>query len=130
LGLLIMDVGGVGYVDLLMGARAPEPSAAPSPPTAPTPTAMPESAAPEPASPAAPAISSEAVVKRLVQLPLDELEALALNVLKTPEDKAWVKAAAQPSPGMPLVRQKAPIAYFVVEHVGAKEAAEALGQES
>jgi hypothetical protein len=128
LGLLILDMGGVATVDLLVGARAPVPvSGQPSPKTGPADsgTVMAEAAPPVPSEG-----SDDALVNDLVQLPLNELETLALEVLKAPEDKDWVKAAAQPSSGMPVVRQKAPIAYFVVEQAGAKAVRQALAQKS
>jgi hypothetical protein len=94
LGLLILELGGVAYVDLLVGAKE-----------------------------SAPAIAEisrgggdEVLAKRLVELSLENLVSLALRVLKQPDDQAWVQAAAQPAPGLGAAQQKAPIAYYVVEH--------------
>jgi hypothetical protein len=106
LGLLILELGGVAYVDLLVRAREMAPAAA--------------------AGGAEPSTAS--LVKRLTELPLDDLVALALEVLKSPEDEAWIKRAAAPAPGITPVRQKAPIAYYLVENAGVEAVSEALAK--
>jgi hypothetical protein len=106
LGLLILELGGVAYVVLLVGARAMAPEAAGG----------------------GGELSTDAIVKRLVDLPLPELLTLAESVLPSREDQEWVKKAAAPAPGLTEIRQKAPIAYYLAEHVGPEEINRALAQ--
>lgn len=98
LGLLILELGGVAYVDLLVGAKESVPGMAET----------------------SRAGGDEALAKKLVELSLDNLVQLALRVLQQPNDQAWVKAAAQPAPGLSAAQQKAPIAYYVVQNVEPK----------
>jgi hypothetical protein len=124
LGLLILELGGVAYVDLLVRARD----------SAPTPYAGgAEGAAPvsfDAASPAPQrkAVSTDVLVKQLVDLPLEDLTALAQGLLKGHDGAEWVKQAAAPTQGITGARQKAPIAYYLVEHAGAETVAEALSK--
>jgi hypothetical protein len=101
LGLLILELGGVAYVDLLAQARPPLPEARGG------------SEAPQP----------DAVIKRLADQSLPELKQLALGALKTPEEKARVEALAEPAPGLPEITQRASIARFLVDRLGAETAA-------
>ncbi len=114
LGLFVLELGGVGYVDLLVRAKARKEI-----------SPMASAAAPIPSAASA-GSSAETVVKRLVELPLADLEKLALDLLNSSNDQGWVKQAAEPAPGISEVRQKAPIAYYVVSHAGEEAASQAL----
>ncbi len=124
LGLYILELGGVSYVDLLVGARET------------TPAALPKAGGDEgeftvSAAPAKKAAASpDALVKQLTDLPLEELATLAQTLLTSHDDGEWVKQAAAPAPGLTGARQKAPIAYYLVEHAGAEAVAAALDQRS
>lgn len=105
LGLLILELGGVSYVDLLTRAKAM--GAAPA---------------------GGEAASVDAVVKELRELPLADLETLALGALTAPEDQARVKSLSEPAPGIPEVTQRASVARLLVDRVGAKTAQELAQQ--
>jgi hypothetical protein len=49
-------------------------------------------------------------------------------LLKGHDGAEWVKQAAAPTQGITGARQKAPIAYYLVEHAGAETVAEALSK--
>jgi hypothetical protein len=116
IGLLILEVGGIAYVDLLVEARRESP----------TPVAMAVAeasrgaAAPAAAAsaPAGGAPDSEAVVKKLVEMPLDDLVSFGVGMLKSTDDQDWVKKAGQPQSNITAVQQKAPIAYYLVSRLG------------
>ncbi len=114
LGLLILELGGVAYVDLLVRARDIAPASRVG-----GAEALGAAAAGKP-------LSTQALVKKLTELPLDDLVGLARDMLKAHDDDEWVKQVAAPAPGISAVRQKAPIAYYLVEHAGAEAVAEAL----
>lgn len=114
LGLFVLELGGVGYVYLLIQVKAQKETSPMASAAAPIPSA---------ASADSPA---ETVVKKLVELPLADLEKLALDLLKSPDEQGWVKQAAEPASGISEVRQKAPIAYYVVSRVGEEAASQAL----
>lgn len=116
LGLKILELGGVSLIELLVGARGGGAGpAAPTPPSgAAAPAAAPTAAAPPPEAPAA-----DAVVKKLAELPVAELVAMSKSLLKAQEDLDFVEKSSQPTPGLSELRQKAPIAYYLVAHVGA-----------
>jgi hypothetical protein len=112
LALLILDIGGRSYVERL----SEQPSRMPGQ----------ESEGAALLSEATPDAPTEALAKELTQLPLDDLVSLAKDVLKAPEDVEYVEEAAMPKPGMNEVRQKAPIAYYVVSRTSAETAQKAL----
>ena len=116
LGLLILELGGVAYVDLLVRARDLAPASRAGGAEAPG-----EAAAKKPPS-------TDTLVKKLVELPLEELVTVSQDVLKSHEDDEWIKQAASPAQGITAVRQKAPIAYYLVEHAGAEAVAEVLAK--
>ncbi|MEK7787436.1 MAG: hypothetical protein AAB658_18700, partial [Chloroflexota bacterium] len=118
LGLFVLELGGVGYVNLLVRAKARKETSSIASAAAPIPSA---------ASADSP---TETAVKKLVELPLAELEKLALDLLKSPDDQGWVQQAAEPAPGISEVRQKAPIAYYIVAHTGVETALQALKKSS
>jgi len=101
LGLLILELGGVSYVDLLARSKA-----------------MPAATA------GGAEVSVDAVVKELRARPLADLQALALEALPSPEDQARVKALCEPVPGIPEVTQRASVARYLVDRVGAAKAQE------
>jgi hypothetical protein len=105
LGLLVLELGGVAYVDLLAQARLPVDSSHGG------------GDAPQP----------EAVVKQLTERPLPQLKQAALGVLKTDEEKDRVAALAAPVPGIPEITQRASIARYLVDRLGA-ESASRLGE--
>lgn len=118
LGLFILEVGGLAYVDLLVRARtAPEPEMNEAAGTATADIAQAEPAADN---------SPDAVAKRLIELPLTELVDLGLALCRTEDDHLWIKQASAPAPGLSELRQKAPIAYYIISRVGAEAAARAL----
>ena len=124
IGLLILEVGGIAYVDLLVEARRES--------ATPVATAVAE-ASRGAAAPAAAATASaggvtdsESVVKKLVEMPLDDLASFGVNLLKASEDQDWVKKAAQPQGNITEVQQKAPIAYFLVSRLGGDSIMRAL----
>jgi hypothetical protein len=125
IGLLILEIGGIAYVDLLVDVRRDNVTV-----TAPTRAAESTAAAASPAvaasAPAGGAPDSEAVVKKLVELPLEDLVALANSLLKATDDQAWVQKAAAPQSGISEVRQKAPIAYYLIAQVGVETILRAL----
>jgi len=102
LGLLILELGGVAYIDLLAQARA-RAQADDSRGGGDTPL-------------------PDAVIKRLADLPLAQLKQAALANLKTPEEKARVESLAEPVPGLPEVTQRASIARYLVDRLGADSA--------
>ena len=118
LGLFVLELGGVGYVYLLIQVKAKKETSSIASAAAPIPSA---------ASADSP---TETAVKKLVELPLADLEKLALDLLKSPDDRGWVQQAAEPAPGISEVRQKAPIAYYVVSRAGVDEALQALKKSS
>ena len=106
LGLLILELGGVSYVDLLTRAKAMGAALA-----------------------GGEEVSVDAVVKELRALPLADLQTLALGALTAPEDQARVKSLCEPTPGIPEVTQRASVARLLVDRVGAARAKElAAGQ--
>ncbi len=114
LALLILELGGKSYVDRLVAER-------PGAPAAPAATAL---ATLLPG--ATPDNSTEAVAKRLTDLPFAELVALAKEVLKSPEDEAYVQQAAAASADLSEVKRKAPIAYYIISKAGIEAAEQAL----
>ena len=115
IGLLILEVGGIAYVDLLVDVRRD--AAIPTPLAA----ALAETAtrSDAPAVAAAPAVGitdNETLVKKLVNLSLNDLVAIATKLVKAADDQTWIKQAAQPQAGINDVKQKAPIAYYLVSH--------------
>ena len=124
LGLLILEVGGVAFVDLLVGTRE---AAVP----APTPESIARGeAAPAASAPPLPAeASADAVVKKLVELPLADLVAFGNSLLESPTDRDWIEKAAAPTAGITELKQKAPIAYYIVSRVGAEAAARELAKK-
>ncbi len=121
LGLKILELGGVSVIELLVSARgggsglaAPTPPSGAAAPAAASAAAAPTAAAPPPEAPA-----PDAVVKKLTELPVSELVAMSKSLLKAQEDLDFVEKSSQPTPGLNELRQKAPIAYYLVAHVGA-----------
>jgi hypothetical protein len=106
LGLLILELGGVSYVDLLTRAKSMEAAAAAG----------------------GEEVSVDAAVKELRALPLADLQALALGALTAPEDQARVKSLCEPVPGIPEVTQRASVARLLADRVGAKTAQELARQ--
>jgi hypothetical protein len=100
LGLLILELGGVAYVDLLAQARAQADDSRGGGDT------------PLP----------DVVVKRLTEWPLEQLRQTALNVLKTDEEKARVSTLAAPASGIPEITQRASIARYLVDRLGVETA--------
>lgn len=98
LGLLILELGGVAYIDLLAQTRAQADDSRGGGDT------------PQP----------DAVIKRLTDLPLDQLKATAVANLNTAEEKARVESLAEPVPGLPEVTQRASIARYLVDRLGAE----------
>jgi hypothetical protein len=99
LGLLILEMGGVTYVDLLTRSKGMGVAAA-----------------------GGEEVSVDAVVKELRELPLADLRALALGALTAPEDQERVKSLCEPAPGIPEVTQRASVARLLVDRVGAATA--------
>lgn len=116
IGLLILEVGGIAYVDLLVEARRESAT----PVAAAVAEASRGAAAPAAAASALAggATDSESVVKKLVEMPLDDLVAFGSDLLKSSDEQAWVKKAAQPQSNITEVQQKAPIAYYLVSRLG------------
>ncbi|MGH2521971.1 MAG: hypothetical protein ACRDH2_05650, partial [Anaerolineales bacterium] len=106
LGLLILELGGVAYVDSLTSVRE---------------------GIPPPAMAGGAEASSEAVVKKLRDLPLGDLKQQALAALSAPEDRDRVKSLAEPIPGLPEVTQKASIASYLVDRIGVDAAQKLAG---
>jgi len=99
LALMILENGGQAYVDLLL-----------SQPAVPVKSTSPES-----------------VVKSLIdRYSLNDLVALALRLMTSQQEQNWVQQAAQPAPGMNEASQKAFIARFLVERIGAETALKAM----
>lgn len=115
IGLLILEVGGIAYVDLLVEARRESATPVAAVAEASRGAAAPAAAA---TAPAGGAPDSESVVKKLVEMPLDDLTSFGVNLLKASEDQDWVKKAAQPQSNITEVQQKAPIAYYLVSRLG------------
>lgn len=124
IGLLILEVGGLAYVDLLVEARRD----APVPVAAAVAEASRGAAAPAAATAALAggAPDSESVVKKLVEMPLDDLVSFGVSLLNASEDQDWVKKAAQPQGNITEVKQKAPIAYYLVSRLGVEAIVRAL----
>jgi hypothetical protein len=104
LGLLILELGGVSYVDLLTRGRV-VPGAAK-------------------AAAGGVEVSVDSAVKELCALPLAELAQTALGALAALEDQQRVRNLAEPVPGIPEMTQKASVARYLVDHVGASAAQE------
>ena len=113
LGLFVLELGGVGYVDLLVRAKARKE-------TSPIASAAP----PLPAD-----TSTDAVVKKLVELPLADLVTFGKSLLQSQEDRDWIEKAAQPAAGISELKQKAPIAYYIVSRVGGESVARELAKK-
>ncbi len=120
LGLLILELGGVAFVDLLVGARG-APMPAPPLESVARGEAAPAASASAPPPPAD--TSTDAVVKKLVEMPLADLVAFGNSLLEAQADRDWIEKAAQPAAGISELKQKAPIAFYVVSRVGAEAAA-------
>ena len=71
-------------------------------------------------------MDSESVVKMLVEMSLDDLVSFGLGMLNASEDQDWVKKAAQPQGNITEVKQKAPIAYYLVSRLGVDAVTRAL----
>jgi hypothetical protein len=104
LGLLILEMGGVSYVHLLTRDQAPAATAA--------------------VAAGGEEVSADAAVKELRALSLDDLRDLALGALPAPEDQARVKSLCEPAPGVSEVTQRASVARYLVDRVGAARARE------
>ncbi len=100
LGLLILELGGVSYVDLLTRAKGMGAAAAAG----------------------GVEVSVDAVVKELRALPLADLQTVALQALTAPEDQEKVKALSEPVPGIPDVTQRASVARYLVDRIGPEAA--------
>jgi hypothetical protein len=101
MALMILENGGQAYVDLLLN----QPEAGVAKPT-----------------------TSEVVVKRLVEkYTLEQLVALALRLLTAPSEQTWVQEAAKPAAGVSEASQKATIAHFLVQRVGAETVLREIG---
>ncbi|HKZ83859.1 MAG TPA: hypothetical protein VJ793_09420 [Anaerolineae bacterium] len=94
MALLILENGGQAYVDLLLS---------------------------QPMAPALPEITPESVARRLIEkYTLKELIDFGLSVPASDEVHDWVRQAAEPAPNVNEASQKAAIAYFLVQRVGAE----------
>jgi len=113
LALLILELGGRSYVDRLI-KEADKPAASGQSVTA---ALLSDTTAD---------VSTEAVAKQLTQLPLPQLVGLAKDLLKAPEDQAYIDKTATPSATLSEVKLKAPIAYYVISKAGAQVALQAL----
>ncbi|MEK7442456.1 MAG: hypothetical protein AABZ78_16775 [Chloroflexota bacterium] len=124
IGLLILEVGGIAYVDLLVEARRE----APTPVASAVAEASRGAAAPAAAvtAPVGGGLDSESVVKKLVEMPLDDLVSFGVSLLNASDDQDWVKKAAQPQGNITEVKQKAPIAYYLVSRLGVDAIVRAL----
>jgi len=108
LGLMILELGGVSYVESLIQVRQ---------------NVVPGSTA----AAGGAELTPETVVKKLCELPLSELTQRALAALASPEDQQRVAGLAEPVPGIPEVTRRASIAQFAVDHLGV-EAAQKLAE--
>ena len=115
LALKILELGGQQYVDRLV-TRPYIPGAEM------TATPLLDAATPD--------TSTESVAKRLTQLPLNDLVSLAKDLLKAPEDQSYIEQTAASKPGLSEVKQKAPIAYYVVSRASPQTAQEALDKRN
>jgi hypothetical protein len=114
LALLVLESGGRAYVEQLAEQQLPVPGEEMMG------TALLSDATPDP--------STETVAKELTQLPLADLLSLAKEVLKAPEDIKYVQEAASPKADLTEVKQKAPIAYYVIARTNAETAQKALAR--
>ena len=65
-------------------------------------------------------------MKKLVEMPLDDLVSFGVSLLNASDDQDWVKKAAQPQGNITEVKQKAPIAYYLVSRLGVDAIVRAL----
>lgn len=66
----------------------------------------------------------------LAELPLSDLVAFSKRLLKSPEDQQWIEQAAQPTLGLSEQKQRGPIAYYIVNRLGADAVARELEKKS
>jgi hypothetical protein len=94
MALLVLENGGQAYVDLLLS---------------------------QPMAKAPGEVTPESVARRLIEkYTLKELIDFGLSLQASEEVHNWVKQAAEPAPDVNEANQKAAIAYFLVQHVGAE----------
>jgi hypothetical protein len=106
LGLLILELGGVAFVDSMAIVRDAHGAAAGGHEV----------------------LTPDQVVKDLRTLPLSSLTEKALTNLSAPAEQDKVRALAEPVPGLPEVTQKASIARYLVDKLGV-EAAHQLSEK-
>jgi hypothetical protein len=106
LGLYILEVGGVAYVDSMTQMRAAH---------------LAQAGGHEP-------LTANTVIRELRDLPLTTLTQKALAARPTPEEQAKINQLAAPVPGLPEVTQRASIARYLVDNMGV-DAAHALLDE-
>ena len=107
MGLFILELGGVAYVDLLARARPEKPAA-------------------EVSVAGGAEAAADAVVRQLAERPLAELAKLADDVLKVAEDKERARQLAEPIPGLPELTRRTAIARFLVDRLGSEVAGKLL----
>ncbi|MCA9934088.1 MAG: hypothetical protein KC415_09205 [Anaerolineales bacterium] len=103
IALMILENGGQAYVNLLLSQAAHMADAA-----------------------SGTAVTTDSVLRELLQRPLSEIVALAEQVSDVPEILEWVHKAAIPTPDTTEADQKSAVAHFLVQNVGAKRIAEQL----
>lgn len=109
LGLYILEVGGVAYVDSMTQARATHAAQAA------------RAGGHEP-------LTADTVIRELRDLPLATLTQKALAARPTPDEQAKINQLAAPVSGLPEVTQRASIARYLVDNMGV-DAAHALLDE-
>jgi hypothetical protein len=99
LGLLILELGGVAFVDSMTLARETIGAAG-----------------------GHEALTLDRVVKELRALPLAELTQKAIDACSAPDDKDKIRQLAEPVPGIPELTQKASIARYLADKLGLEAA--------